>query len=78
MREKQSLPVNTLTVVFWIIFRVFRELLDLNLDSPAPFGALGGRSLSVHLKVLHLVVQEQPGLRRPRDGDLGQLVRLLV
>lgn len=41
MREKQSLPVNTLTVVFWIIFRVFRELLDLNLDSPAPFGALG-------------------------------------
>lgn len=57
---------------------VFRELLDLNLDSPAPFGALGGRSLSLHLKVLHLVVQEQPGLRRPRDGDLGQLVRLLV
>lgn len=61
--------------MFWIIFRVFRELLDLNVDSPAPFGALGGRSLSAHLKVL---VQEQPGLRRPRDGDLGQLVRLLV
>lgn len=64
--------------MFWIIFRVFRELLDLNVDSPAPFGALGGRSLSAHLKVLHLVVQEQPGLRRACDGDLGQLVRLLV